>query len=136
MNPNDNITAPNTNQDQGNLNPTPNTDVGSLNFVPANPETGETIIYEVPKVTPETTQEKLINEVIAQPPSIPQLPKENSIPTITTPITPTTPPKIVDNTKNITKLHHLEHSVDKLTSIADDEEEKFITEVEAAHGHK
>lgn len=43
---------------------------------------------------------------------------------------------IVDKTKEKTKIHHLEHPQDKLTSIADAEEEDFIEEVEAAHGYK
>jgi len=43
---------------------------------------------------------------------------------------------IIDKTKEKTKIHHLEHPLDKLTSIADTEEEDFIEEVEAAHGYK
>jgi hypothetical protein len=43
---------------------------------------------------------------------------------------------VVDQTKIVTKLHHLDTTSDAITSLADEEEEKFIQEVEAAHGVK
>lgn len=51
---------------------------------------------------------------------------------------PATPPiaNIVDETKNIAPLHPVNTAVDKLTTIADQEEEEFIKEVEAAHEHQ
>ncbi len=45
-------------------------------------------------------------------------------------------PNIVDKSKEMTKLHHIGNTLDKITQRADEEEEKFITEVEAAHERK
>ncbi len=43
---------------------------------------------------------------------------------------------VVDNTNEITTLHTLADNVQKLTTIADQDEAKFISGVEQAHGHK
>lgn len=44
------------------------------------------------------------------------------------------PPKVVDKTDEITTLHEIKDSKDKLTKEADEEEEHFIEEVEKHHG--
>ncbi len=51
---------------------------------------------------------------------------------IQTPSTKKTDQSVVDKSKTKTRLHPL-NSPDTLTTIADKEEEEFITEVEAAH---
>ncbi|MBN1162831.1 hypothetical protein JXA34_03775 [Patescibacteria group bacterium] len=43
---------------------------------------------------------------------------------------------IVDKTEKVTELHEIKTPKDKITDRADADEEKFIQEVEAAHGHK
>jgi hypothetical protein len=45
-------------------------------------------------------------------------------------------PNVVDKSKGTTKLHHISNTHDKLTNLADTEEEEFITKVETAHEHK
>jgi len=45
------------------------------------------------------------------------------------------PPVVVDKTDQITSLHEIKKPMDKLTEEADDEEERFIEEVEKQHGH-
>ena len=44
------------------------------------------------------------------------------------------PPQVVDKTGTPTDTHHLEKPGDKLTKEADEEEERFIEEVEKHHG--
>ena len=43
-------------------------------------------------------------------------------------------PRVVDKTDEITSLHEIKSSPDKLTTEADEEEERFIEEVEKHHG--
>jgi hypothetical protein len=42
-------------------------------------------------------------------------------------------PNIVDKTSQPTNLHHIQHPHDKITDLADREEEEFIKDVAAAH---
>lgn len=44
-------------------------------------------------------------------------------------------PNIVDKTDLPSTLHHIQHPHDKITDLADREEEEFIKDVKAAHGH-
>jgi len=47
---------------------------------------------------------------------------------------PNTAARVVDKTDKITSLHEIKSSTDKLTVEADEEEERFIEEVEKHHG--
>lgn len=69
-----------------------------------------------PKPTPEENEEETVSDIV--------------------PETPTTEgsPKIVDKTDELTSLHQIKEPQDKLTKEADEEEERFIEEVEKHHG--
>jgi hypothetical protein len=45
-------------------------------------------------------------------------------------------PTIVDKSAELTKIHHISQSHDKLTNRADTEEEEFIEKVESIHDHR
>ena len=106
---------------------------GSLGFVPSTPETP-------PAATPEKTSTPEKQPVVEKPGAAPASPTQPTTDTTTPQITPASAVKpktpVVDKTDKITELHHVQHPKDKLTSIADIEEEEFISEVETAHGHK
>ncbi|RJR26886.1 hypothetical protein C4561_03870 [candidate division WWE3 bacterium] len=106
---------------------------GSLDFVPSTPETPTTASPEK-----SSAPEK---QPAGEKPSLstgpqPQQPDNTTAPQVTAPPNIKSKTTIVDKTDKITELHHVQHPKDKLTSIADLEEEEFISEVETAHGHK
>ena len=51
------------------------------------------------------------------------------------PIPVVTPPKVVNKTTAKEKLHNVDKNADAITSLADQEEEKFIEEVEKIHSN-
>lgn len=97
----------------------PNTEsvvaVEAISTVEREPEQENEPLYEAP--TPQTDTQKAAAPIAMQPATTPA-------------------PKIVDKSGELTKTHHIQHTLDKLTALADLDEEKFIEEVESAHGHK
>jgi hypothetical protein len=111
---------------------------GSLNFVPADPEIPTiTPIAEAAPLVETGVERKAENEPIYEIPKAPT-PEPKPIDTLIPPVQAPAPaiPQIVDKSAELTKTHHLDKPHDKLTELADSDEEKFIHEVEAAHGHK
>lgn len=134
MNPTDSIVFDNQNQTD------PKTP-GSLNFVPATPESvGEVIENknEVASILPENNYEKQKSQETYKIPQPQAAQEQQNQPLYHIPVVPVNIPKpqIVDKTKDTTPLHSLQKSTDSLTKLADLEEEEFISDVEAAHGHK
>jgi hypothetical protein len=116
------------------------TQPGSLNFVPADPEVPIASIASVAETAPAeaAVEKKEIgqeNEPIYEAPII-NKPAQTPMINIPQAPTPVAAPVVVDKSNELTKTHHLQNSHDKLTALADTDEEKFIEEVEAAHGHK
>lgn len=121
---------------------------GSLGFIPTvSPEIPiETILPSAPTtetaLTPSAETQVASergpaqeNEPIYQTPAAQPAKKDDVTSIATQPATPPVP-KIVDKSSELTKTHHIQHTQDKLTALADVDEEKFIEKVETAHGHK
>lgn len=105
-----------------------------LDFQPNAPSGLEmpiTPAAETVELKPEATAEFEIAPEITKPtPSIQHT--NQNIPT--TPIQPTPViPTVVNKTTNKEKLHSVSPNADAITSLADKEEEEFITEVEKHH---
>ena len=91
----------------------------------------ETIVANTkPENESKQENESLYNTPVAQP--------DTKLSAASTAIQPTAQPapSIVDKSSELTQIHPLKHAQDKLTALADLDEEKFIEEVESAHGHK
>lgn len=134
MDPQD--TQPQNNTDPNDLDNSP----GSLRFVPRKAESmpEETVQTIQSPETPESKEkaaEKLPQTETEPKPApqnqLPQQEPEQKQKEQSSPQKPTA--NIVDKSQQPLKLHHIEKPKDKLTEKADEEEEKFIKEVEAAH---
>lgn len=84
--------------------------------------------------SPATKTEKPATPELQPIPS--PAPQPQKKPAVDDTTTIATQPKtaVVDKSKEKVKLHHIKETTDKLTTIADEEEEEFIENVEAAHG--
>lgn len=81
-------------------------------------------------------QEILKNPESIPIPNPPQIdPVKKDLPLNTVADTQHVTKKVVDKTDQITTLHEIDDTRDKLTKEADDEEEHFIEEVEKHHGN-
>lgn len=109
--------------------------VSEISAFPPQPETPKPQEYTPPQ------EKQAVTEIFKSPETLPTQPQQ-PMPTakeIAQQITATEntqPLNVVDQTKEDSTLHPISKSVDKLTTIADLEEEKFIKEVEAAHEHQ
>ena len=89
--------------------------------------------------TPENSQAETLKptETITQPPQAPiQEPEKDFVPLESAVSEPEQPAQVVDKTEEPTELHELKDTRDKLTSIADKEEDEFIKKVKAVHESK
>ena len=115
----------------------------SLGVKPTSPASSENpLIPETPISEEQTTPvETLSMPEIQVAPEIPTSAAGTQTPTqpeddlpeqfkVTEPV-----PKVVDRTEQITELHQIDQPGDALTKEADEEEKKFIEEVEKHHGN-
>ncbi len=124
---------------------------GSLQYMPSGPSGIGSGAESIPTiVVPEATAPEIFQPEVQKPVEAePTVEKETFVPLAAVvekkpaqeapqvkQSIPQDKPNIVDKTKDIAPLHHIPQTHDKLTSIADKEEEEFIKEVETAHEHK
>jgi hypothetical protein len=133
------VTDPNTTQSSP-VSPTPTAKPGSLGFNPVNSELGfveetTTIAQETAPTEAQQEKSEINEEKVTQPKKEQTQPQQDPEPAPN--LNKMQPvPNVVDKTNIKTDTHTVVHTHDKLTSIADKEEEEFIKEVETAHGHK
>lgn len=93
-------------------------------------------IYPTPEKNIETTIEKQNkDELPSLNEQVKETQKQETINSLQNTKTEEVKQKIVDKTDKIQKLDHIKDPGDSLTKEADEEEEKFIEEVEKHHGH-
>ncbi|OGC70334.1 hypothetical protein A2415_05160 [candidate division WWE3 bacterium RIFOXYC1_FULL_39_7] len=113
---------------------------GDLTYVPTTPEVAPPTKPESTGAFTETAPSVEVRptpEVLGQPPAQPDPQATTDTIAPATTVHKSQPkPNIQDKTAEVAPLHHVQNVHDKLTSIADTEEEEFISEVETAHGHK
>jgi hypothetical protein len=119
--------------------PTTGFEAGTIEHVTSLHENTENGIHHNFETTPPAPEKITDNETIAtpetnQPPTAPAVETPNQTNGLQNASTVPDKPKIVDQTKVVTKLHPLAGTADAITSLADQEEEEFIQQVEAAHG--
>jgi len=109
--------------------------VSEISAFPPQPETPGPQEYATPQEKQEVTEIFKSPEIQPAQPQQP-MPTAAQIAQQIAAAANAQPVNVVDQTSEDTTLHPIKKGVDKLTTIADLEEEQFIKEVEAAHDHQ
>lgn len=100
-----------------------------LDYIPAAPSNAEVPI--VSEITPVVETQPIPEAPM--PPVYPTYTQQQPAPAAPPEPTVQPAPKIVNKATNKEHLHHVTPAADAITSLADKEEEEFITEVEKHH---